>query len=104
MDDDEETGNFVEGMMRRIMAISPTTDRGRSDRTMRRIKSRLENDFPVGCRVRMSPLGAENFPRYVGKSGEVIGYEHGVSPKVRFDGNKTASGWHPDFLEHLPQS
>lgn len=100
--DDNETAEFVENMMREIMA--GTTDRGASNRTIRRIKDRLLDEFPVGSSVTMSAEGEKNFPKYIGKSGEVTGYEKDVSVKVRFAGNKTASGWHPNWLKLIPHS
>lgn len=63
-----------------------------------RIKAKLDRNFPIGCRVRMSLAAARMWPRYARTIGTVVSHEHGVSPKVLWDGRKTASGYSPDFL------
>jgi hypothetical protein len=56
--------------------------------------------FSIGDRVRMTALGASRCTRLTGKMGTVIGrsiYANSVS--VRFDGNKSSSTFHRDYLE-----
>jgi len=59
-----------------------------------------KGDVAIGDRVRMSALGAARFAKLAKKSGIVIG--RGVysrSVRIRFDGNKSESTFHLDFLE-----
>jgi len=54
----------------------------------------------IGDRVRISDLGAARFTKLARKSGVVVGrsiYVHSV--RVRFDGNKSESTLHLDFVE-----
>ena len=55
----------------------------------------------VGTRVKMSLLGASRCPRLVNKSGAVVRTRSGrySSIEVRFDGNKTATPLHRDYVQ-----
>jgi hypothetical protein len=56
--------------------------------------------FSIGDGVQMSALGASRCPRLANKTGTIIGlsvYVNSVS--VRFDGNKSPSTLHCDYLE-----
>lgn len=63
-----------------------------------RIKAKIRRRFPIGTTVRMNRRGEQQFPRYAGKRGKVVGYSSGVSPKVLWEHRRTADGWHEDFL------
>lgn len=57
--------------------------------------------FKVGQRVRPSAEGiaANLFKRRPNRSGIVQKVDRFNSPTVLWDGRKTASGYHPDFIE-----
>jgi hypothetical protein len=59
-----------------------------------------EGEIPVGSRVRMSRLGASRCPGLAGKVGIVFGRgQYGNSVRVIFDGNRTPTSLHQDYLE-----
>jgi hypothetical protein len=64
---------------------------------IRNAKTRL----PVKARVTMSDEGLEQFPAYRGLRGTVVGHAHGTSPKVLWDGRKTASSYAPWFIRRI---
>jgi hypothetical protein len=68
---------------------------------LKRLKERVRKSFPLNCRVRMTKEAAQMFPKYKDALGTVVGYSHGISPSVRWDGRKTASGYHPDFVRRV---
>jgi hypothetical protein len=60
----------------------------------------MKSDIAIGDRFRMSPLGAARCRRLADKTGTVIGgsiYSSSVS--VLFDGNKSPSRLHRDYIE-----
>ena len=54
-----------------------------------------------GDRVRLSPEGRQQFSngRWIGRCGTVVGL--GLYANILWDGNKAASGFHPDFIEKI---
>ena len=62
----------------------------------------MSNELTIGDRVRVSNLGASRCPRLARKSGTIVGrsiYTNSVS--VRFDGNKSKSTLHRDYVETI---
>lgn len=62
----------------------------------------MNRDFSIGDRVQISKLGASRCPRLAGRAGVIVGrsiYAHSVS--VQFDGNKTKSTFHQDYLQRI---
>jgi hypothetical protein len=60
-------------------------------------------DIPVGTRFKMSPLGATRSPGLATKQGTIIGRgRSATSVRVRFDGYKTPTSLHRDYIELLP--
>jgi hypothetical protein len=60
----------------------------------------MKPDFSIGDRVRMTALGASRCSRLANKTGTIVGrsiYANSVS--VRFDGNKSSSTFHRDYVE-----
>ena len=60
----------------------------------------MKSDFAIGDRVRMTRLGASRCMRLADRMGTIVGgsvYANSVS--VRFDGNKSSSTLHLDYLE-----
>jgi hypothetical protein len=60
----------------------------------------MKLDITIGSRVRMSPLGAERCPSLADKLGTVVGgsvYNNSVG--IRFDGNKSTTTLHRNYLE-----
>lgn len=62
------------------------------------VTQKLLRRFPIGAQVRMSRNGEGAFPRYKWRIGTVVGYFNGVSPKILFDGRKTADSYAWCFL------
>jgi hypothetical protein len=63
----------------------------------------MKPDITIGSRVRMSPLGAERCPSLADKLGTVVGgsvYNNSFS--IRFDGNKSSTTLHHNYLEVIP--
>lgn len=63
----------------------------------------MKPDIEIGARFRMSTLGAVRCRRLAEKTGTVIGgsiYRSSVS--VLFDGNKSPSTLHRDYIELIP--
>jgi ribosomal protein L21E len=62
----------------------------------------MDQDLSIGDRVQISTPGASRRPRLAGKAGTIVGrsvYANSVS--VRFDGNKTTSTFHRDYLQRI---
>src|SRR5882757_8118118 len=60
----------------------------------------MKPDFTIGDRVRMTALGASRCMRLADRMGTIVGrsiYTNSFS--VRFDGNKSSSTLHRDYLE-----
>jgi hypothetical protein len=65
--------------------------------------ARAKLDIPVGTRFKMSPLGAARSPGLAAKQGTIIGgSRYATSVRVRFDGYKTPTSLHRDYIELLP--
>lgn len=72
------------------------------DAVLKRIQADMQRRFPIGCRVKMTREAAEQWPKYAGVLGTVVRHAHsGVSPSVQWDGRKTDSSYHPDFLRRV---
>ena len=57
----------------------------------------------IGVRVKMSPLGTARSPSLAGKEGVVIGgSRYSSSFRVQFDGYKSPTLLHRDYLEPIP--
>jgi hypothetical protein len=60
----------------------------------------MKTAFTIGDRVRISTLGASRCARLAGKVGTIVGSSiYASSLQIRFDGNKSASTLHRDYLE-----
>jgi ribosomal protein L21E len=60
----------------------------------------MKPELSIGDRVQISTLGATRCPRLAGRTGVIVGrsiYTNSVS--VRFDGNKSSSTFHRDYLQ-----
>lgn len=67
---------------------------------IRNAKRRL----PVGTRVKMTSEAVAKFPRYKDTLGTIVGHiDHGTgaSPKVLWDGRKTAASYAPWFIRRV---
>lgn len=74
------------------------------DALLDRIQRKLRRRFPVGCRVSMTRAGASAWPKYAKTLGTVIRYANSeVSPFVLWDGRKTGTSYHPNWLRRAPQ-
>lgn len=74
----------------------------RMDAALKRIKAKLDRNFPVGCRVKFKTSYArKTWPKYAEATGTVVRHFKGVSLMVLFDGRKTPSSWHPDFFKRI---
>jgi hypothetical protein len=65
----------------------------------------MKPDFTVGSRVRLTALGASRCMRLADRVGTVVGgsvYANSVS--IRFDGNKSSSTLHRDYLEAIVEA
>ena len=65
--------------------------------------------FRPGQRVRLSPKGRASSlidPKHNDRGGVVTKVDEFNVPSVKWDGRKTASGYHPDFIQpdHRPSS
>jgi hypothetical protein len=59
-----------------------------------------EKRFAAGDRFRMSKLGSERCPRLIGKVGNIVKVrDYSASIVVRFDGNRTTTILHKDYVE-----
>jgi hypothetical protein len=59
--------------------------------------------FPKGCRVRMTRQGVRQFPETDAREGVVVGYgQFGDMLRVRRDGRRTVTTYHPDFWRKCP--
>jgi hypothetical protein len=82
--------------------MAPITNvEARMQAALVRIRRRLERKFPIGSRVRLKAEWRRTWPKYAETTGTVVRYQNGVSLMVRFDGRKTASGWHPDLFKKV---
>ena len=62
----------------------------------------MKQELSIGDRVRISVLGASRYPRLASKSGTIVGGSvYASSVSVRFDGNKSASTFHRDYVEAI---
>jgi hypothetical protein len=62
----------------------------------------MKSDFSIGDRVQISALGASRCPRLADKTGTIVGRSIYVnSVGVLFDGNKSSSTVHCDYLEAI---
>jgi len=62
----------------------------------------MKQDLLIGDRVQISELGASRCPRLAGKTGTIVGRSiYANSVTVRFDGNKTTSTFHRNYLEAI---
>ena len=60
----------------------------------------MKLDFTIGDRVRMTALGASRCMRLADRMGTIVGRSiYANSFSVRFDGNKSSSTFHRDYLE-----
>jgi len=60
----------------------------------------MKPDFSIGDRVRMTALGAMRYTRLAKKTGTIVGRsQYANSINVRFDGNKSSSTFHRDYVE-----
>lgn len=72
------------------------------DAILDRIQRKLRRRFPIGSRVRMTREAAQQWPKYAKTSGTVVRYAYGgVSPFILWDGRKTGTSYHPDFLRRV---
>ena len=60
----------------------------------------MARDFSIGDRVRISAVGATRSPRLADRTGKIVGRSiYTNSFVVLFDGNKSTSTFHGDYLE-----
>lgn len=62
----------------------------------------MKLDFSVDDRVRISELGSSRCPRLANRLGAIVGgsiYANSVS--IRFDGNRSSSTFHGDYIEAI---
>jgi hypothetical protein len=60
----------------------------------------MKPEFSIGDRVRMTALGAMRCVRLANKKGTIVGRsQYASSVSVRFDGNKSSSTFHRDYVE-----
>ena len=65
----------------------------------------MKQQLSIGDRVRISVLGATRCPRLASKSGTIVGGSvYASSVSVRFDGNKSASTFHRDYVEAIARA
>jgi hypothetical protein len=61
-----------------------------------------KTELKIGQRVKMSAIGAARSPRLALKTGVVVGFaQYNGSVTVRFDGNKSSTCLHRDYLEPM---
>jgi hypothetical protein len=62
----------------------------------------MTSDFSIGDRVQISALGASRCPRLADKKGIIVGWSVYVnSISVLFDGNRSKTVVHRDYLEAI---
>jgi hypothetical protein len=67
--------------------------------------SQFKREIPLRARVKMSALGGQRCPRMVNKVGIVVrASSGGCSVQVQFEGNKTATPLHRDYIEPYPET
>jgi len=60
----------------------------------------MKPDFTIGDRVRMTALGASRCMRLADRMATIVGRSICANSfSVRFDGNKSSSTFHRDYLE-----
>ena len=65
----------------------------------------IRAELRVGDRVKMSALGSVRSPLLVRKVGTIVGRRrHSSAIFVRFDGNKTATMLHRDYVEPIEEA
>ncbi len=63
----------------------------------------MKSNLSIGVRVRMSALGASRCARLAKKTGTIVGgsvYANSIS--VLFDGNRTPTTIHREYVEVMP--
>jgi len=64
-----------------------------------------QTEFRIGERIKMSPLGAARCPGLARKTGKVFGFtRYKSSVTVIFDGNKSSTSIHIDYIEPINRS
>ena len=64
--------------------------------------SDADTKFRIGEAIKMSPLGADRCPGLAHKTGRVIGLtKYANSVVIIFNGNKTGTAIHIDYIEAL---
>ncbi len=62
-------------------------------------------DLKIGARVRLSPVGSRRCPRLRYKIGTLVRLSGRYSSvAVLFDGNKSSTALHPNYIELLGES
>ena len=65
----------------------------------------MKPNFTIGDRVKLTPLGASRCARNQNKMGTIVGHSiYTNSVSVRFDGNKSSSALHRDYLEAIAKA
>jgi hypothetical protein len=72
---------------------------------MSAVNTRHAHMFKVGDRVRLTEYARQCFivTRRPDATGVVVKVDQFNSPTVLWDHRKTASGYHPDFIEPIPK-
>jgi hypothetical protein len=61
-----------------------------------------EIQLQAGDRIKLSALGAERCPRLAGKVGTLVSRKpNSRTLTVRFDGNRTTTSLHLDYVEQI---
>jgi len=69
------------------------------------ITTDAKSGFRIGQRIKMSPLGAARCPGHAHKTGRINGFtKYKSSVAVIFDGNKTPTAIHVDYIEAINRS
>jgi hypothetical protein len=59
----------------------------------------------LGLRIKMSALGAARCPRLADKEGAIVGLSRfQCSVRVLFDGSKSPTSLHRDYIEQIPSA
>lgn len=86
----------------RVPHRRPYLTRRRIAEISERVERKLHRRFPIGCRVRLSREGRRALgPKYAKATGRVVGYFARVSPKVLWQGRKTADSYAWEFLTRV---
>lgn len=69
---------------------------------LKRIQAKLKRRLPIECRVRMTREAARIWPQYANIIGTVVRHSAGgTAPAVLWDGRKTETSYHPDFIRRV---